>query len=257
MTGKYMRRRVRRLPRIAMKGRYADDHDALVRLTVFTDGVISAALILLAVAFLNPEDLKALTDPKTPHFLNLLYKDLVPLFAFVASFLSVCFFWVGHHLAFRRITKFKFWLMWWNNAFLLPIVLIPLATYFLAIAKNPTDLRLATGVYVVIILAAVVIFYGLWSYVQRRTLYSLLADDGDIDSVRVHLRTVTVIIFVASVLSVAIPPLPMAWHLPPFLWMLLAFVYITFMRSNRTLASIPSAKSACPARPPLPLTKDR
>ena len=104
------------------------------RLEAFSDGVIAIIITIIVL------------ELKTPHQATV--RDLAaqaPVFlSYALSFLVVAIMWVNHHHLMHAVPAVDAPFLWWNNALLFAVSLIPFSTAFLG--ENPRS-PLAVSVY--------------------------------------------------------------------------------------------------------------
>lgn len=104
----------------------AVDH-RIERLTFFSDAVFAIAITLLVI------------EIHVPHLAGsgksagAALRELAPsIFGFVASFLAIGRFWMGHHAALARVDSWRSELLWPNLLLLMAIAFMPFATGFMS-----------------------------------------------------------------------------------------------------------------------------
>src|SRR5689334_928439 len=102
------------------------------RLEAYSDGVIAIIVTILVLELHVPE----LHGTSVQDVLMALYDILPKLLSFAFSFLTVSVFWVNHHHFFHEIEKSDGRLLWYNNALLFWLALVPFTTAFLG--EHPT-----------------------------------------------------------------------------------------------------------------------
>ncbi|TMA41448.1 MAG: DUF1211 domain-containing protein [Deltaproteobacteria bacterium] len=104
------------------------------RLEAFSDGVIAIIITIMVLELKAPHEASAhALAAQAPVFLS-----------YALSFLVVAIMWVNHHHLLHAIRAVDAPLLWWNNALLFAMSLIPFSTAFLG--ENPRS-PLAVGVY--------------------------------------------------------------------------------------------------------------
>jgi uncharacterized membrane protein len=121
------------------------------RLLALSDGVVAIAITLLVLQ-LNVPDPTKLTNPTSASELAAqLRKDADQLISYVISFYVIAQFWLVHHRVFRRITRQREGLAWWNFAFLFTVSVMPFTSDLQGkFAANP----LAVDIFAMNLLAA-------------------------------------------------------------------------------------------------------
>jgi len=95
------------------------------RLEAFSDGVIAIIITIMVLELKAPQ-------AATPRALL----ALSPVFlSYALSFLVVAIMWVNHHHLIHGVRAVDGTLLWWNNALLFAMSLIPFSTAFLG--ENP------------------------------------------------------------------------------------------------------------------------
>jgi uncharacterized membrane protein len=79
----------------------------------------------------------ALTDFSIPGVLTALLGIAPKIISFAVSFFTVAIFWVNHHHFFSRINHSDWKLLWYNNALLFWLTIVPFTTAF--IGDYPTN----------------------------------------------------------------------------------------------------------------------
>ena len=104
------------------------------RLEAFSDGVIAIIVTIMVLELKAPREATAhALAAQAPVFLS-----------YALSFLVVAIMWVNHHHLLHTVRAVDAPLLWWNNALLFAMSLIPFSTAFLG--ENPRS-PLAVGVY--------------------------------------------------------------------------------------------------------------
>ena len=182
------------------------------RLLALSDGVVAIAITLLVLQ-LNVPDPTKLTNPASASELAAqLGKDADQLISYVISFYVIAQFWLVHHRVFRRITKQREGLAWWNFAFLFTISVMPFTSDLLGkFAANP----LAVDIFAANLLAAALATQLAFIYASRNDLQTAQSPR---ETQAAQLRSAASIFVVA--LSIGI-----AWvntDLAKYCWLLLA-----------------------------------
>jgi len=129
------------------------------RVVALSDGVFAIIITILVLEIAVPENL-------SERSLLEALDDLQPTFvAWVISFLVTGMFWVVHRDLFARVRVVNRDLVWLNLLFLLPVSLIPFAASVLG--RYP-DEPVALHLYGVVLIAASLMRFVLYSYVARR-----------------------------------------------------------------------------------------
>lgn len=133
------------------------------RLSFFTDGVFAIAITLLVIEFKIPE-LPTKTDDA---LLTALSGMGLQFLGFVISFGMIAHYWSVHHRIFGYVKQYTANLVWWNFAFLFPVVLLPFTSGLMSAYSRHTDMK-----YPYIIYASNLILIGLmnivlWKYVSN------------------------------------------------------------------------------------------
>lgn len=98
-----------------------------VRLEAYSDAVIAIIITLLVLELRVPE----LEDQTVVGVLHSLTTILPQLLSFAFSFLTLSVFWVNHHHFYHEVDRTDGRLMWYNNALLFWLALIPFTTAYL------------------------------------------------------------------------------------------------------------------------------
>ena len=102
-----------------------EDQLGLSRIAALSDGVFS--IVITLVIF----DIKLPTDT-TAENLGERVLSLYPIFlSFLATFVVIGTYWVGHHAMFRHIKRYDRKLLWLNILFLLCVAFLPFPTSLL------------------------------------------------------------------------------------------------------------------------------
>jgi uncharacterized membrane protein len=118
----------------------AHDETQLERMTFFSDAVFAIAMTLLVVEVRLPA-----IAPVTDRTLGVALVTLIPRYSgFLASFLVIGRFWIGHHQLFGLLDGTSNRLLWTNLLFLLAIAFMPFPT---AVFSEYLDLRTGVAVY--------------------------------------------------------------------------------------------------------------
>src|SRR6185437_1386131 len=95
------------------------------RLLALSDGVVAIAITLLVLQLNVPEPAKLTNPASASELATQIGKDADQLISYVISFYVIAQFWLIHHRVFRRITKQREGLAWWNFAFLFTVSVMP------------------------------------------------------------------------------------------------------------------------------------
>jgi uncharacterized membrane protein len=188
----------------------ADDRRGLERIVFFSDAVFAIAITLLALDIRLPD--------AAPHELATALLAVWPkCVGYVISFLIVGVYWMGHHRAFRYITRYDEWLIWLNFLLLLVIAFLPFPTSL--IGEYPLQ-PLVVAFYAVVLALAGLLATALWLYAARG--YRLV--DARLDPQLIRQFTLrplsTSMVFLLSV--------PIAFVDP--LWAMLSWASVLFIR---------------------------
>ncbi len=95
------------------------------RVEAFSDGVIAVILTIMVLELKAPEngDLSALLKLK------------LPLLNYLLSFVVIAIFWVNHRSILSLVRHVDSPVLWWNNALLFWMSLVPFATAYMGQAK--------------------------------------------------------------------------------------------------------------------------
>ena len=132
------------------------------RLEAFSDGVIAIIITLLIFEVRVP----ALTDHSTSAVLRALGGIAPKIVSFAISFFTVAIFWVNHHHIFVTVTHTNWKLLWYNNALLFWLAVVPFTTAF--IGDYPT-LPAVVSLYALILCLAALSFSLMFHYVFFRS----------------------------------------------------------------------------------------
>lgn len=103
------------------------------RVEAFSDGVMAIIVTLLIFEVHVP----SLTDTSISGVLMALLGIAPKMISFAVSFFTVAIFWVNHHHFFSRVTHSDWRLLWYNNALLFWLTIVPFTTAF--IGDYPTN----------------------------------------------------------------------------------------------------------------------
>lgn len=102
-----------------------DDQLGLSRISALSDGVFSIVITLVLFDIKLPPDTSA-------ENLGERLLSLYPIFfSFIATFVVIGTYWVGHHAVFRHIRRYDRKLLWINILFLLWVAFLPFPTSLL------------------------------------------------------------------------------------------------------------------------------
>ncbi len=147
------------------------------------------------------------------------------LLVFAVSFVTIGFFWIGHHLIFWSIERSNRILMWVNLLFLFPIVCLPAATALVGeYPKNGT----AATVYSAIVMSSALLLDLVWWYASSRGLVSASMTTESTQAQHRRLILVTVIMLAAACTAPFFPQLSIVA-------MLVAILYIVVTTGTRML----------------------
>jgi uncharacterized membrane protein len=137
-----------------------EDELGLERLVFFSDAVFAIAITLLALDIRLPAENGL---PDSTALLGLLLGMWPAYLGYMISFLVIGGFWLGHHRAFRVITRYDGRLLFLNLLLMMVIAFVPFPTSVLSKYGD----RTATIFYALTIALAGVIFSALWLYAWR------------------------------------------------------------------------------------------
>ncbi len=147
------------------------------------------------------------------------------LLIFAVSFVTIGFFWIGHHLIFWSIERSNRILMWVNLLFLFPIVCLPAATAL--VGEYPTNGTAAT-VYVAIVMLSSLLLDLVWWYASSSGLVSSSMTPANVTAQHRRLILVTLIMLVAGCVAPFFPQFAIGA-------MLTAILYIIVTTGTRML----------------------
>jgi len=137
------------------------------RLLALSDGVVAIAITLLVLQLNVPEPAKLTNPASASELAAQLGKDADQLISYVISFYVIAQFWLIHHRVFRRITKQREGLAWWNFAFLFTVSVMPFTSDLQGkFADNP----LAVDIFAANLLAAALATQLTFIYGSRKNL---------------------------------------------------------------------------------------
>jgi TMEM175 potassium channel family protein len=144
-----------------------DDAPSVNRLLALSDGVVAIAITLLVLQLNVPDPTKLINPDSASELATQLGKDADQLIGYVISFYVIAQFWLVHHRVFRRITKHREGLAWWNFAFLFTVSVMPFTSDLQGkFAANP----LAIDIFAVNLLAATLATQLTFIYGSRKNL---------------------------------------------------------------------------------------
>lgn len=132
------------------------------RLEAFSDGVIAIIITLLIFEVRVP----ALTGHSTSAVLHALLGIAPKIVSFAISFFTVAIFWVNHHHMFVTVAYTNWRLLWYNNALLFWLAIVPFTTAF--IGDYPT-LPVVVSLYALVLCLAALSFSVMFHYVFFRS----------------------------------------------------------------------------------------
>jgi uncharacterized membrane protein len=118
------------------------------RLEAYTDAVIAILITIMVL------------ELKVPHAENFEgLKPLVPIFiSYVLSFIYLGIYWNNHHHMFHLVEKVTGPMLWWNQALLFVLSLVPFTTGWMG--ENHFGAK-PTALYGIILLGASLMYWGL------------------------------------------------------------------------------------------------
>lgn len=132
--------------------------EGTTRIEAFSDGVIAIVVTLLILELHVPIIPVASNEAA--------FHALVPLIpkvgSFMVSFLTVTIFWVNHHHFFHPIAHSNGTLLWYNNALLFWLTVIPFAS---ALLGNNPEIPLIVALYGFVLFMAALAFTLMTRYV--------------------------------------------------------------------------------------------
>ena len=135
----------------------------LERIALFSDAVFAIAITLLIIDIKVPE-IKAVSI-SDKELVDILVDNINNFIAFIISFFVIGLNWMGHHKLFGYVKHFNNKLLFNNLLFLLPIVIMPFSTSFLAHYHNYygiKTLKLPIAVYMITICLTGFFNFRLW-----------------------------------------------------------------------------------------------
>jgi uncharacterized membrane protein len=142
------------------------------------------------------------------------------------SFLTIGFFWVGHHLIFWAIERSNRILMWLNLLFLFPIVCLPAATAL--VGEYPNNGTAGT-IYVAIVMSTTLLLDLVWWYASSYGLVSRTMTRETVRAQHRRLILVTLIMAAAGCVAPFFPQLAIGA-------MLVGILYVVVTTGSRMLA---------------------
>jgi uncharacterized membrane protein len=192
------------------------------RIEAFSDGVFGVAITLLVLDIHIPTFAH---EPSNAEMWSALGDIGSKLLIFAISFVTIGFFWIGHHLIFWSIERSNRILMWVNLLFLFPIVCLPAATALVGeYPKNGT----AATVYVAIVMLSALLLDLVWWYASSSGLISTSMQAESVMAQHRRLILVTLIMLVAGCIAPFFPQFAIGA-------MLLAILYIIVTTGTRML----------------------
>lgn len=202
--------------------RFTERESNPARLESFTDGVVAVALTLLVLDLHVPKISGPVDNARIARELLAIAPNI---FTFLASFVMIGFFWIGHHLMFWLIERSDRWLMWLNLAFLFPLVCLPFATAL--VAQYPSN-GLAASVYMCAVVLTALIVGAQWRYATRAGLISSNAPPQIVSGMQRRLNLVIGLMILAALIA---PFFPKA----SLVAMLFVIVYIVVTTGQHSL----------------------
>jgi uncharacterized membrane protein len=135
----------------------------LERIALFSDAVFAIAITLLVIDIKVPEIKAASISDKD--LWHILYDNIPNFIGFFISFFVIGLNWMGHHKIFGYVTQISNKLLFNNLLFLMPIIIMPFSTSFLAHYNNYAGiltLKLPLAVYVITICLTGFQSFRLW-----------------------------------------------------------------------------------------------
>lgn len=136
------------------------------RIALFSDAVFAIAITLLIIDIKIPEiKVSSITDKELR---NILIDNIPNFIGFLVSFFVIGLNWIEHHKIFGFIDHWSHKLLFNNLLFLLPIVILPFSTSFLAHYNNYggiLTLKLPLAVYMITICLSGFFNYRLWKII--------------------------------------------------------------------------------------------
>lgn len=129
------------------------------RIEAFSDGVFAIAITILVLTITVPTLTK--TQVANGELLGALMGLWPKILSYIISFAIVGIFWIGHHIMFHYIKKTDRQILWLNNIFLMIVSFIPVPAAILGLY---TTSKSAIILYGATLLAAGLVFYGMWRH---------------------------------------------------------------------------------------------
>jgi uncharacterized membrane protein len=175
-------------------------HISKSRLETMVDGIFAIAMTLLILGISPPKPAVSQAQVMLPGMIF----DLIPqFFIFIAAFLILASFWLGHHRQFHFVRAIDPGLLWINILLLISIVFIPFST---DVAGDYPEVRIAVLLFHVNILIVGLAFAYQVHYISTSRY---LCDTGaDRDFLRIHfLRSILIsgVACIAVIISFVIP----------------------------------------------------
>lgn len=133
------------------------------RVSFFTDGVFAIAITLLVIEFKVPE-LETKTDEALKHALS---EMGLKFLGFVISFSMIAHYWSVHHRIFGYAKQYTSNLVWWNFAFLFPVVLLPFTSGLLSEYSTHSEMKYPYILYAVNLIIIGLMNIVLWKYISK------------------------------------------------------------------------------------------
>lgn len=170
------------------------------RMEIYSDAVIAIVITLLILDLEIPH----ITDTSLMGVLHSL-RDITPhLIAFAFSFLTLSVFWVNHHHFFRELSRTDGSLLWYNNALLFWLALIPFTTAFLSTYPMVPGVLLVYN-FVLFMAALTFLLMGRYALFSGCLLHTQISD-GDKNSHFYH-NLVGVVLYGAATLAAPFLPI--------------------------------------------------
>jgi uncharacterized membrane protein len=180
---------------VPVVNKVTSDHSTInntARVEALSDGIFAVAMTLLVLSLQVPHGVPI---PELPARILAMWPRLV---AFLLSFIIVGYYWVGHSIVFVSILRTDRALQWFNLAFLICVVLVPLSADLLA---SYPDSQFAVRVYGANIILIGMAQFATWSYASR---YHRLTSES-LDPAFIRLMTIrTIAMPVISVISIVV-----------------------------------------------------
>lgn len=183
----------------------AEDHGTVMmapveRLIFFSDAAVAIALTLLILPLMDAVG-EAAKDHQT--VAEYLHNNANALGAFALSFVLIARYWRSHHRLFAGVEREVPGLFWLNMAWLMAVVLLPVATA--STGALPTD-AVQLSVYIGIMIAIAALLTAMTMLLQRHP--EAWAEGAGMPAEKVDSSLLlTVMLIVALILAVTIPGL--------------------------------------------------